>query len=121
MNVQSGEKKRAVLNWIAAWFGKTLLWTGVPFLALNASIMAPSISLGQSMTSVMLNLMRGDVTSVSYKQVVIGNKPYTLTDDVVIKDDRERPLELKNISVGDRVAFHLRQGLIDQLVLVRPK
>ncbi|HKN87234.1 MAG TPA: hypothetical protein VJV04_10270 [Nitrospiraceae bacterium] len=119
-NVHYGEKKRERHTWIAGWFGETLLWIALSFMALNASIMAPSISLGQSTTS-MINLMRGEVTAIGLKQVVIGSKPYIVTDDVVIKDDREQPLELKNISIGDRVAFHLRQGLIDQLVLVLPK
>ncbi len=119
-NVHYDEKKRVRRTWIVPWFGETFLWVGLSFMALNASIMAPSTSLGQTTISV-INMMRGEVTSTGPKQVVVGSKPYILTDDVVIKDDRERSVELKNISIGDRVAFHLRQGQIDQLVLLLPK
>ena len=119
-NVHYGKKKSVRRIRTVPWFRATLLRVTLSFMALNAWIMVPSSSLGQSTISVS-NLMRGEVTSMGPKQVVIGSKPYSLTDDAVIKDDREQSLELKNISIGDRVAFHLRQGQIDQLVLLVPK
>ena len=121
MNIQCPQRESIGWASIAACSAKILICAGMFIMALNCTPVTISNSWGQSTPSSMTKLLRGEVTSVGRNQVVIGDKPYDLTNDVVIKDDRERPLELKNISMGDQVSFHLRQGLIDQLVLILPK
>jgi len=66
-------------------------------------------------------LLRGEVTEVGRDHISIDSKRYDLRPDVIIQDERSQPRELKDIEVGGFVAYHIKYGRIDQLVLVLPR
>ena len=64
---------------------------------------------------------QGEVAETFRDAILIDGKRYDLRADVVIKDDRDQPRELKDFRAGSFVAYHLKMGRIDQLVLILPK
>jgi hypothetical protein len=63
----------------------------------------------------------GHVTGKQGNKLEIDKKDYVLHANVTVKDDEGRPRELSDVVPGTMVQFHLKQGRIDQLVLVLPK
>lgn len=63
----------------------------------------------------------GQVTAVQGKTVQINGKNYELKANVVIQDEEGKPMEPGEIVPGAEVKFHLKEGQIDQMVLILPK
>ena len=63
----------------------------------------------------------GQVTDRQGNKLQIDKKDYVLQSNVSVKDDEGKQRELTEVVPGVMVQFHLKQGRIDQLVLVLPK
>ncbi len=63
----------------------------------------------------------GQVTDKTKNRLEIDKKDYVLQANVTVRDDEGRPRDLSEVVPGTMVQFHLKQGRIDQLVLVLPK
>ncbi|MEK7269063.1 MAG: hypothetical protein AAB093_06655, partial [Nitrospirota bacterium] len=63
----------------------------------------------------------GLVTGKQGTTLAIDNKNYQLTPGVSVKDEEGNQKELSDVVPGVEVMFHLKQGRIDQLVLILPK
>lgn len=63
----------------------------------------------------------GQVTAVHGKSVQINGRNYELKTGVVIQDEEGKPMEPAEIVPGAEVKFHLKEGQIDQMVLILPK
>ena len=63
----------------------------------------------------------GQVTDKQGNKLEIDKKDYVLKSDVTVRDDEGRPRELSEVLPGAVVQFHLKQGRIDQLVLILPR
>ena len=63
----------------------------------------------------------GQVTDRQGNRLEIDKKDYLLKSDVTVRDDEGKPRDLKEVTPGAMVQFHLKQGRIDQLVLVLPR
>ncbi|MGH7236190.1 MAG: hypothetical protein ACREIO_07385 [Nitrospiraceae bacterium] len=63
----------------------------------------------------------GQVTDKKGNRIEIDKKDYVLKSDVTVRDDEGKKRELSEVAPGSMVQFHLKQGRIDQLVLVLPK
>ncbi|MER3422510.1 MAG: hypothetical protein C4293_04030 [Nitrospiraceae bacterium] len=68
------------------------------------------------------NFLPGEVTAHQEKENVlqINNEDYSIREDVLITDDKMRPMTLKDLVPGTQVMFHLKKGRIDQIVILRP-
>jgi len=75
----------------------------------------------QSTATIVASSLRGEVTGVNNNQVIIDNKSYQLISNIVITDERQQRRELKDLSIGEQVAFHLTNGVIDRLVVILPR
>lgn len=71
--------------------------------------------------SSMANFLSGQVTANEGNDIQINNKNYPLQKGVTITDDEGKPRDLKDLVPGAEVKFHLKNGQIDQIVLVLPK
>jgi len=63
----------------------------------------------------------GQVTDRKGHQIEIDKKDYALQANVTVRDDEGRPRDLKEVTPGTFVQFHLKQGRIDQIVLELPR
>ncbi len=63
----------------------------------------------------------GQVTDKKGNRLEIDKKDYVLQSNVSVKDDEGKQRELSEVGPGAVVQFHLKQGRIDQLVLVLPR
>jgi hypothetical protein len=64
------------------------------------------------------------VGQVTYKRtdaIYINQLAYELHGDLMLKDDEERPRQLKDFETGSEVRFRLKQGRLTLLVLILPK
>ena len=79
-------------------------------------------SLAQTSGSVSLaDFKSGQVTDKRGNRLEIDKKDYVLKSDVTVRDDEGKKRDLSEVTPGAVVQFHLKQGHIDQLVLVLPK
>jgi hypothetical protein len=98
-------------TWLVFSFGPQLTMQSALVMA-----QTPTIASGP-----LAGFLRGEMEEVLRDTVIIDNKRYELREDVVLKDDRDQPRELKDFKAGSLVAYHLKMGRIDQLVLILPK
>lgn len=63
----------------------------------------------------------GQVTDKHGNRLEIDKKDYLLKSDVTVRDDEGKQRELTEVAPGAMVQFHLKQGRIDQLVLILPR
>ena len=79
-------------------------------------------SLAQSSGSASLaDFKSGQVTDKKGNRLEIDKKDYVLQANVTVRDEEGKPRQLTEVVPGVMVQFHLKQGRIDQLVLVLPK
>lgn len=62
----------------------------------------------------------GHVTGKRENLLQIDNKEYPFFADVIVKDQNLTPMALKDIVPGTQVMFHLKQGRIDQIIILLP-
>ena len=63
----------------------------------------------------------GQITHKGDRDVRIGEQQYPLHPDVLLVDEGGNPRGWADFRQDDFVAFHARQGFVDQLVLQFPK
>lgn len=68
-----------------------------------------------------LGYQTGQVTARHGQSIQINKKDYAVDDSVTVKDDEDRPRELKDIKEGSEVQFHLRRDKIDAIILILPR
>ncbi|HXF93000.1 MAG TPA: hypothetical protein VNK46_09590 [Nitrospiraceae bacterium] len=94
-----------------------LLIGGLPKMA-RAAVEAQT---GQPTASVS-NFQSGLVTSAkSGTTLQINNTNFTLKPQVIIKDDEGRLRDERELLPGVQVQYHLKEGQIDQIMIVLPK
>ena len=97
-----------------------LIIGGVPIGGLT--LVGVDEGLAQSSGSASLaDFKSGQVTDRQGNRLEIDKKDYLLKSDVTVRDDEGKPRDLKEVTPGSIVQFHLKQGRIDQLVLVLPR
>jgi len=79
-------------------------------------------SLAQTSGSASLaDFKSGQVTDKKGNRLEIDKKEYVLQANVTVRDDEGKPKDLSDVAPGAMVQFHLKQGRIDQLVLILPR
>ena len=97
-----------------------LIMGGVPIGGLT--LVGVDESLAQTSGSASLaDFKSGQVTDKTKNRIEIDKKDYVLQANVTVRDDEGRPRDLSEVTPGSFVQFHLKQGRIDQLVLVLPR
>lgn len=66
-------------------------------------------------------LQFGEITAHGGDTIEINRKEYMLHPNIMIKDEQDQSRELKDLRLGTLVWFHLKQGRIDQIVIMVPK
>lgn len=107
-----------VLNMMVA-----LLVLGGPTIA---SVPIGGLHEGWAQTSklpsfVVASFTPGKVTDIQGKTIQINGKNYELKPDVVIQDHEGISIEPAGLVPGLDVKFHLKEGQIDQMVIMLPK
>lgn len=94
-----------------------LLVSGTQFTGTLTDAVANSVD-----ASPLDSFLPGEVTARQEKETIlqINNKDYSVREDVLIRDDKMGPMTLKDLVPGTQVMFHLRQGRIDQIVILLP-
>ncbi|MGH7165308.1 MAG: hypothetical protein ACREIS_07275 [Nitrospiraceae bacterium] len=67
------------------------------------------------------NAMQGEITARQGYDIRINHQAYTLHRDVIIKDDEGRPKNLADLTPGATVTFQVKQGQINEIVVVMPR
>jgi len=104
-------RRMMLASWLVCSLGPQLTMQAAPLMA-----QTPTIAGGP-----LAGFLRGEVGETVKDAILIDNKRYELREDVMMKDDRDQPRELKDFKAGSLVAYHLKMGRIDQLVLMLPK
>lgn len=66
------------------------------------------------------DFVMGEVTGKRDKVIQIDSKDYSFLADVIVKDQNLTPRDLKDVVPGTQVMFHLKQGRIDQIIILLP-
>lgn len=62
----------------------------------------------------------GEVTGKRENLIRIDSKEYSFFADVIVKDQTMTPRTLQDVVPGTQVMFHLKQGRIDQIIILLP-
>ena len=63
----------------------------------------------------------GKVTAMRHQEIQVNLKNYRLHRTVKVQDDAGTLRELRDISKGSFVMFHLARGRVDQIILILPR
>lgn len=63
----------------------------------------------------------GQVTGLQGRTIQINKKDYEVDASVTVKDDENRPRELKEVKEGSEIQFHLKRDKIDTIILMLPR
>ena len=66
------------------------------------------------------DFVMGEVTGKRENLIRIDSKEYSFFADVIVKDQNLTPRALKDVVPGTQVMFHLKQGRIDQIIILLP-
>jgi L-cysteine desulfidase len=66
------------------------------------------------------DFVMGEVTGKQENVIRIDSKEYSFFADVIVKDQNLTPRALKDVVTGTQVMFHLKQGRIDQIIILLP-
>jgi hypothetical protein len=66
------------------------------------------------------DFVMGQVTDKRENLIRIDSKEYPFFADVIVKDQNLSPRVLKDVVPGTQVMFHLKQGRIDQIIILFP-
>ncbi len=95
------------------------MWAILGVLAVSA---VAATSWAQSLSSPSTaGFQTGEVGSSSDKHMVIDHKSYAVSPEVKVTDDEGGTREYKQVGPDQIVMFHLKNGQIDQLIIVLPK
>jgi hypothetical protein len=101
------------------WLGG-LLWITLIFLVAGTALVIGSGGFAQT-TATTLTFQTGQVTAVGKTTIRINAREYSLSSEVVIRDDEGKPRELKDLTPGSDVKFHVKRDSIDQIILLLPR
>ncbi|MEW6543753.1 MAG: hypothetical protein AB1411_09085 [Nitrospirota bacterium] len=103
------------------WLGG-LLWITLIFLVAGTALVIGSGGFAQTTgTATTLTFQTGQVTAVGKTTIRINAREYSLSSEVVIRDDEGKPRELKDLTPGSDVKFHVKRDSIDQIILLLPR
>lgn len=109
------EAVRGVQSVYCVFATAVLLLVNLPTLPTAAVAMAASIDASETDS-----FERGEVTAKRERALLINNKEYSLLAEVTVKDTASMPRALNDVVPGMEVLFHLRQGRIDQIIIILP-
>ena len=75
---------------------------------------------GQKEDVQLQDFIMGEVTGKRENAIRIDSKEYSFFADVIVKDQNLTPMALKDVVPGTQVMFHLKQGRIDQIIILLP-
>ena len=74
----------------------------------------------QKEVSQLEDFVMGEVTDKRENVIRLDSKVYSFFADVIVKDQNLTPMALKDVVPGTQVMFHLKQGRIDQIIILLP-
>ena len=103
-------------------------WTNcvstIAVIVVVGTLIVPSSSdivvAAQKEVSQLEDFVMGEVTDKRENVIRIGSKEYSFFADVIVKDQNLTPMALKDVVPGTQVMFHLKQGRIDQIIILLP-
>ena len=78
------------------------------------------VSASQKEVNQLEGFVMGEVTDRRDNVIRIDSREYPFFADVIVKDQNLTPRALKDIVTGTQVMFHLKQGRIDQIIILLP-
>ncbi len=63
----------------------------------------------------------GKVTAMRHHEIQVNLRNYPLRKKVEVRDDAGKLKDLRDISKGSLVMFHLARGGVDQIILILPR
>lgn len=105
--------------WHLSIFPAAVVFTSSLFTA-TACVLAQSQV--HSITAPLVNFNTGQVTAPkSGTTVEINDRLFTTKRQVVIHDDEGRPRDEKDLRLGSEIKFHMKDGEIDEIIIILPK
>ena len=106
--------RKVLINCVSA----ILVIAGVTALVVFSS--SESILAAQKEGSEIEDFMMGEVTDKRENVIRIDSKEYSFGAGVIVKDQNLTSRDLKDVVPGTQVMFHLKQGRIDQIIILMP-
>lgn len=99
-----------------------ILAVGVIVMSMNLIIAATFdiAEAAQKESTEIEDFVLGEVTDKRENVIRIDSKEYSFFADVIVKDQNLMPKTFKDVVPGTQVMFHLRQGRIDQIIILLP-
>jgi hypothetical protein len=98
--------------------------SAIAVMVVLATLMVTSIFdtvvAAQKEVSQIEDFVMGEVTGKRENAIRIDSKEYSFFADVIVKDQNLTPRTLKDVVTGTQVMFHLKQGRIDQIIILLP-
>jgi hypothetical protein len=88
--------------------------------ALMVSSHVDIVVAAQKEVSQIEGFVMGEVTDKRDNVIRIDSREYPFLADVIVKDQNLTPRTLKDVVTGTQVMFHLKQGRIDQIIILLP-
>jgi hypothetical protein len=66
-------------------------------------------------------LPEGEITAVGSTTLDVGGRFYGLDPKLIIVSDEGKPMELKQLRPGLIVQYHVKEGLLDRIVVIIPR
>ncbi len=63
----------------------------------------------------------GTVTAMRHQEIQVNLRNYPLRKKVRVRDDEGKLKDLRDVSKGSLVMFHLARGRVDQIILILPR
>lgn len=92
-----------------------LLLVNFPVILTAAVVMAASTD-----ASEIDNFEKGEVAAKRDHALLINNKEYSVLADVTVKDTTLTSRNFNDVVPGIEILFHIRQGRIDQIIIILP-
>lgn len=67
------------------------------------------------------NLSEGEITAVGATTLDVAGRFYGLHPKLIIVSDEGKPMELKQLRPGLIVQYHVKEGLLDRIVVIIPR
>jgi len=114
-NINDAVRRGSVVIGIVA-FAVGMGW-GLPI----SGDLRPNAWADMSTTAQMGGMQEGEVTSIGSTTLDVAGHMYRLHPDVTIKDDKGRPMELKQLRPGLVVQYWLKENALSKIVVLLPR
>ena len=86
------------------------------------NLKAGHVQAGESDAGHFVDFAPGEITYANEKEriVRVKDKEYRVLDTVSITDVRRNAMEWKDLNPSTQILFHLKQGRIDQIIILLP-